>query len=176
MSTGRSNKLACQIGEHLVCAELGKRGIIATPFSGNVPAFDILAADEECRTVPIQVKASRSDSWGSQATDWMEITLDEISKTQKYLGPKEILNPALIYVCVAIAPPLDEVEDKTSKDRFFILTKKELRDVCIKGYSSWMNKHGWQRPKNYESYDCRYLISDIKDYEDNWGIITEQLR
>ena len=59
MSTGRNNKLAGQIGEFLVCAELGKRGLIATPFSGNVPAFDILAADDLCNTVPIQVKASR---------------------------------------------------------------------------------------------------------------------
>ena len=59
MSKGRDNRLAGQIGEYLVCAELGKRGLIATPFSGNVPAFDVLAADDLCRTVPIQVKASR---------------------------------------------------------------------------------------------------------------------
>jgi len=54
MSTGLNNKLAKQTGEHLVCAELGRRKLIATPFSGNVPAFDILAADDLCRTVPIQ--------------------------------------------------------------------------------------------------------------------------
>lgn len=34
---GRNNKLAEQIGEHLVCAELGRRGFIATPFSGMFP-------------------------------------------------------------------------------------------------------------------------------------------
>jgi hypothetical protein len=54
MSTGRLNKLAGQIGEYLVCAELGRRGLIATPFAGNVPTFDVLATDESCRTVPIQ--------------------------------------------------------------------------------------------------------------------------
>jgi len=57
MSKGLSNKLAGQIGEYLVCAELGRRGLIATPFSGNVPTFDVLATDEQCLTVPIQVKA-----------------------------------------------------------------------------------------------------------------------
>jgi len=44
-------------GEFLVCAELGKCGLIATPFLGNALAFDVLAADDFCRTVPIQVKA-----------------------------------------------------------------------------------------------------------------------
>ena len=33
MATGRSNKLVGQVGEFLVCAELGRRGMIATPFS-----------------------------------------------------------------------------------------------------------------------------------------------
>jgi len=42
MSSGRSNKLTAQIGEYLVCAELGKRTLIATPFAGNVPTFDVL--------------------------------------------------------------------------------------------------------------------------------------
>ena len=85
MSKGRDNKLAGQIGEYLVCAELGKRGLIATPFSGNVPAFDVLAADDLCRTVPIQVKASRNDNWPSDARDWMQISLDPETKAQKNL-------------------------------------------------------------------------------------------
>ena len=38
-----SKRLAGQIGEHLVVAELGRREIIATPFAGNVPDIDILA-------------------------------------------------------------------------------------------------------------------------------------
>jgi len=43
MATGLNSKLTGQIGGHLVTAELGRRGIIATPFSGNVPEIDILA-------------------------------------------------------------------------------------------------------------------------------------
>jgi hypothetical protein len=109
----------------LVCAELGKRGFIATPFSGNVPAFDVLVADDLCRTVPIQVKASRSDNWPSDARDWMQISLDPETKAQKNFGPVQIKNPDLIYVYVAIAPP------DSGKDRFFILTKAQLQIVCI---------------------------------------------
>lgn len=36
---GLRNKLAGQVGEYLVCAEFGRRGLIATSFTGNVPDF-----------------------------------------------------------------------------------------------------------------------------------------
>ena len=85
MSSGRLNKLAGQIGEYLVCAELGRRGLIATPFAGNVPTFDVLATDELCRTAPIEVKASRGDSWPTRADRWMNIRLND--KKQVYSGP-----------------------------------------------------------------------------------------
>jgi hypothetical protein len=169
MGKGRDNKLAGQIGEYLVCAELGKRGLVATPFSGNVPAFDILAADELCRTVPIQVKASRSDNWPSDARAWMQISLDPETKAQKNLGSVQIKNPDLIYVYVAIAPP------DGSRDRFFILTKAQLQIVCIKMYSAWMDNLDWKRPRNPASYDCRHRISDMQQYENNWQLITDRL-
>ena len=43
MATGFSTKFTGQIGEYLVVAELGRRTIIATPFSGNVPDIDVIA-------------------------------------------------------------------------------------------------------------------------------------
>jgi len=169
MSKGRSNKLAGQIGEYLVCAELGRRGLIATPFSGNVPTFDVLAADEQCRTVPIQVKASRGSSWPSDARLWMKLELDPRTGVQKYLGPVEIHNPDLIYVCVAIAPV-------GGKDRFFVLTRRDLQQVCIASYTQYMDQKGWMRPRNVASYDNRYGIQRIEPYEDNWQLITDRLQ
>jgi hypothetical protein len=35
-TTGREMQLTRQIGEHLVAAELGRRGYVATPFAGNI--------------------------------------------------------------------------------------------------------------------------------------------
>jgi hypothetical protein len=169
MSRGHSNKLAGQIGEHLVCAQLGKLGLIATPFSGNVPTFDILATDEMCRTVPIQVKCSRSDSWPSDARTWMNIEFDATTQIQRFLGPASIANPDLIYVCVAIAAP-------GQLDRFFILTKSELQMVCIKAYSEWMECIGWKRPRSPESYDCRWGIARMEKFENNWDLIVNRLR
>ena len=169
MLKGRNNKLTGQVGEFLVCAELGRRGLIATPFAGNVPAFDVLAADELCRTVPLQVKASSSNNWPADAQHWMGIHLDEHGR-QNYLGPKEITNSDLIYVCVAIAPT-----DSKERDRFFVLTKSELQDAIIKGYSAWMDKRDWIRPRNTASYDARYWIETIAQYENRWNLITERL-
>jgi Holliday junction resolvase-like predicted endonuclease len=63
MTTGRNNKLAGATGEYLVAAELSRRGMIATTFTGNVPHYDIIASDETGRHVSVQVKASRGTSW-----------------------------------------------------------------------------------------------------------------
>jgi len=44
MATGLENKLTGAIGEFLVAAELCRRGLLATPFAGNVPHYDIIAS------------------------------------------------------------------------------------------------------------------------------------
>ncbi len=168
MSTGRNNKLTGQIGEYLVCAELVRRGFIATPFSGNVPTFDVLATDAQCRTVPIQVKASQSDNWPSDARLWLKLELDGQTGVQNNLGPTKVQHPDLIYVCVFIAAP-------GGRDRFFILTKADLQAICISGYSEFMNKHEWRRPRNPASYDNLYFISGLQECETNWKLISRRL-
>jgi len=65
MTTGRINKLVGATGEYLVAAELSRRGLIATTFTGNVPHYDIVASDEFGQHVSVQVKASRSAEPGA---------------------------------------------------------------------------------------------------------------
>jgi hypothetical protein len=170
MSRGRNNQLTGQIAEHLVVAELGRRGFAATGFSGNIPTFDVLAVDEHCRVVPIQVKASKGDSWPSDARTWMDITFDEKARRQNCHGPSKLATSDLIYVCVAIAP-----EGAGQRDRYFVLTMKDLQDVCINTYAQWMDPKDWKRPRNPESYDCRYWIKDITQFEDKWDLISKRL-
>ena len=86
MATGRGNTLTGQLAEHLVCAELARRGLIATTFSHDVPTFDVLATDELCRTVPIQVKATTNDSWRTSADRWMTITGARSRKLKPRMG------------------------------------------------------------------------------------------
>ncbi len=171
MSRGRQTKLVGQVAEHLVVAELGRRGLIATGFAGNVPAFDVIAADEYCRTVPIQVKASSGDSWPTDAQTFMQIEFDSKEKRQNYIGPVALNTPDLIYVFVALAS-----EAADSRDRFFILTMSELQQVCIKCYSAWMDPKDWRRPRNPESYDNRFWIPAIAEFENRWSLILERLQ
>jgi hypothetical protein len=133
MASGRQNKLAGQVAEHLVCAELGRRGLIATPFAGNVPTFDVLATDLECRTVPLQVKATRGDRWPSDARLWLDVVYDERSGIQHNRGPLPLTNPELIYVCVALHGPDDD-----KRDRYFILTKADVQDACVQIYVAYI--------------------------------------
>ena len=108
MATGRQNKLTGQAAEHLVCAELGRRGFIATPFAGNVPTFDVVAVDAACRAVPIQVKATRGDTWPTDAR-----ALDAPRPRRRRPGCSNTAarvysrRADLIYVCVVLRAPGD---------------------------------------------------------------------
>ena len=166
---GRDNSLARQIGEYLVCAELGRRGILATSFAGNVPTFDLLVADKYGHAIPIQVKASRGDSWPSEITKWADVDFNATTGEQKLIGPKAIPSD-LIYVCVAIAPLGSQ-----SKDRYFILTMGDVQEACIKTHFGWIADHGGKRPRKPESFHCKYEIKDIAQFEDNWQLIANRL-
>ena len=129
MKKGRNNRLAGQIGECLVCAELGRRGYVATSFTGNVPEFDLIVTNDELKTIPIQVKCTRSDNWLSKANLWIDIEICEKEKRQIDHGDILVSNPDLIFVCVAIVAP-----DANENDRFFILKKKDLQNICSRNY------------------------------------------
>ena len=171
MTKGLSNKLAGQIGEYLVCAELGKRGLIATSFTGNVPEFDLIVADNTLKTVPIQVKTSRGNNWPTKADKWIDVEIDHVAKKQVDHGDQVIENPNLIYVCVALADP-----DTEDRDRYFILLKSDLQTICANNYRSWISKHDWKRPRNFKSLDNRYEIGDLLPYENNWQLVEDALK
>ena len=52
-------QLSKQLSEHLVAAELARRGIVATPFSGNVPDIDIFAF-KSGKSISVQVKSAKT--------------------------------------------------------------------------------------------------------------------
>ncbi|MDP8206018.1 MAG: hypothetical protein P9L92_05085 [Candidatus Electryonea clarkiae] len=170
MKKGLSNKLAGQVGEFLVCAELGRRGFIATSFTGNVPEFDLIVADEKLTTIPIQVKTSRWNNYPTRANVWIDIEFDHKNKRQIDRGNLDIDNPELIYICISL-----KKTDSLERDRFFILQKKDLQLICAANYRQWMDGHGWKRPRNYKSLDNRYYLKDLEQYEDNWELIYQCL-
>lgn len=167
MATGRENKLVGQVGEFLVCAELGLQGLIATPFSGNVPEFDVIATDSFCRTIPIQVKANRGGSWPSQANHWLDISVDEATSQQVWTKLQGVRNPTLIHVMVAMSA------SRMERDRFFVLTKQELQAAYIAGYRQWMDPREWKRPRKVNSLDNRISIENLRPFENRWGLISQ---
>lgn len=64
---GKSNVLVGNAGEHYVCAELSKQGIVASLPPKNNPLFDIVATKADgSQSTPIQVKTmsdSNKEGW-----------------------------------------------------------------------------------------------------------------
>lgn len=168
MATGRSNKLVGQVGEFLVCAELGRRGLIATPFAGNVPAFDIIATDGELNSVPIQVKTSNGSSWPFRAKPLLQIECDASTGQQRILGIRDTANPNLIYVFVCLG-------HSGQKDRFFIMKKAEMLARLERHYQAYLDKHGGRRPKKPESMHATLEVAEMESFEDNWELIEHAL-
>lgn len=160
MATGRSYQLTRQIGEHLVASRLGRLGYIASPFAGNVPEFDLLIANENGRAIPVQVKAINGVSWQFKVDTFLNVEI--IDDEQFVKGPKELSNPHLICVFVALGK-------NEEKDEFFVFTKKDLQEFFLKTYK------GGRRPKNPQSLHCAIWPKDLAGYKDNWGLIEQAI-
>ena len=167
MATGRSNKLVGQTGEYLVAAELSRRGLIATTFTGNVPHYDIIASDETGRHVSVQVKAGRKGSWQfGNITQFCDITFDD--KRQIVGEPKACPVRRLVVVFVRI--------EEDGNDRFHILTWGRLRDLLIKGYKAYLHGHDGVRPKRWDSLHSAIPERTLRPYLDKWDTVDRNLR
>jgi hypothetical protein len=155
--------------EHLVTAELLRRGFIATPFAGNVPEFDLIVTDDDLRTIPIQVKSkgSKGGCWHSNSKLWMEIDFKRDGR-QVIKGKTKILYPNLIYILV-------EVGENHSEDRFFLMKKGDVQDLHYQKHLEWNLAHGQRRPRNPRATHCGLWTKDILEFENNWQIISDQL-
>ena len=87
------------IGENLVTAELARRDIVATTFTGNIPDIDILAF-KDYKTIPLQVKTLTKRSLHiADLTKYLKI--ERKGKKQIIKGLNKI-NEKLIFVIVKI--------------------------------------------------------------------------
>lgn len=156
MKRGFSNQLTRQIGEHLVVAELGRRGILATPFAGNVPEIDLLASDLSGHSLPIQVKAINGPSWQFRATRFLKIAFEGDRQVVK--GKKRLANPDLHCVFVLLR--------SDAPDEFYIFPLRVLQDHFHKTYK------GRVRPRNPRSVHCAVWPKDLSAHRDKWELIT----
>lgn len=164
MARSFKTQLAGQIGESLVVAELGRRGIVATAFAGNVPDIDILAYANDT-TVHLQVKAWRTGSVHFNATRFIHIDFE--GERQTVRGLDDALDGELIYVFVKIG-------DGTVQDKYFILLQRELQAIILENYGAWLDKHNGVRPRNPKTTHCAVEMTSLAQFENNWRLIEQR--
>ena len=157
MGSGYKTQLTRQIGEHLVVAKLGRLGILATPFAGNVPDYDLLASDRSGNSLPIQVKAINGPSWQFSASSFLKI---EFKKDEQIIkGKTKLVNPKLICVFVHLK--------QNEQDDYYIFRKQFLQNYFFKQYK------GGIRPKNPKSTHCAIWPKHLKRHLNKWDLITK---
>jgi hypothetical protein len=160
MASGRKIQLTRQIGEHLVAAELGRRGLIAAPFAGNVPLFDLLAADESGRSIALQVKAINGPSWQFDVKQFLNI--DVVDGVQHVRGKVALPSPDLICIFVFL-------HDTAGTDEFYIFRMCDLQEHFANTYL------GGRRPKNPNATHCAIWPDALQQYKDNWQLVFDVL-
>jgi hypothetical protein len=166
MATGIETKLTGQIGEHLVSAILGTKGYYASPYSGNVPGFDITAVQSESlKSFPLQVKTSTNGSLiQSQIDKWCEHSLDK-NNFQKLGNLKKLKHPDMIWVIVRLA------NENIANSSFFLCREAQIQEKIVNRYREFMERHDYRRPNGGGSKQAVLDIKDLIEFKDNWKIL-----
>lgn len=170
MATGRTNQLTGAVGEFLVAAELCRRGLLATPFAGNVPHYDIIASGQSGGHLAVQVKAINRFNWQFDIRKFADVRLSEDGKQQVGEWRAE---PFPDLMCVLVV--LKEAGRETVRDRFFVLAWKELQEVLVRGYEAYLLKHGGIKPKKRDSFHAALGIEDVSAFENEWHKILDRI-
>lgn len=120
--------LTRQISEHLVVAELGRHGIVATPFAGNMPAYDVVALIPPGQSIYIQVKAMNVGDWQLDANRFLIIDYDKTLNQQRNAGPRPPAVAPLFFVLVKIIG--------SGTDEFYVLTYAEIQRIVLDHYTA----------------------------------------
>jgi hypothetical protein len=158
-------QLAGQIGESLVVAELGRKGIVATAFAGNVPDIDLVAYHDG-RTIALQVKSVRTGSVSFDAKRFMEIEFD--GNRQVITNKAITLDVTLIFVFVSIG-------EKAGTDQFFIVDQGSLQGIIGSNHAAFLASHNGLRPRNPQSTHVSLSLNQLEQYRDNWKLIENSL-
>lgn len=169
MATGRGNQLTKQAGEYIVAAELSRRGFVATTFTGNVPAYDIVAVDDQGGHALVQVKAIAADSWQFTVSQFADVVFE--GPKQVVRGPLAAPYPDLICVMVQLAPP-----DSGRRDRFYILPWRELARIVTDGHAEFLAKHDGVRPRRPTSLHTAVKPAVLARWENRWDVIKKRVK
>lgn len=158
MATGLSNQITKQIGEYLVASQLGRIGLVAATFSGNVPDYDIVATDSAFRSVPVQVKTTNGSSW--QFGDIRHFVDVKLNGNKQVVGRPMAVSHRIVCVMLALS--------RYGQDRFYVLSLKALQEVLIRHYRNNLERHGGVRPNKCDSYHCAIQEEELREFENAW--------
>lgn len=164
MSKRSSTKTKSQTSEALCVSELGRRGIHATSFAGNVPEFDVLARAGS-NNLAIQVKCFTAGSYPLNASSFLNIRME--GKVQIVEGIKPF-DESIVFFVVALSA-------KRGEDRIFILEMSDFVGLVDKQHRRWLAKVNGTRPRNPESTHCALPLEDFEPFEENWSLIFDRL-
>ena len=153
MATALSNQITKQIGECLVAAELGRIGLVAATFSGNIPEYDIIATDSDFRSVPVQVKATNGNSW--QFNDMRRFVAIQLDGEKPIVGQPVALPDSIVCVMLALS--------RYGEDRFYVLSLTALQALLIKHYQP--SSILFTMPSNRRSL----LPSRMPGFQNSWA-------
>lgn len=149
----KSNNLVGITGEYYVCAELGKKGILALLTPKNNPLFDVVAVSPDAsRSVTIQVK-----------------TMSEHNKQGWKLGkdicvPKN--NPLLYTVLVNLT---------SSEIEYYIYEYDILSGKVNQSYQDYLNTPkrdgGRKKDIDFRWWDFKMFNEDDRKRKNNWEIL-----
>ena len=159
-----SNQLSGQIGEALVVAELGRMGIVATAFAGNVPDIDILAY-KDGKSTAVQVKAWKTGSVSFDARRFLNIEFDGDMQLVKGIHP--YLERLPIYVFV-------KVGENKGQDEFYVMDQLTLSGIVKEGYLAFLDLHGGIRPRNPQTTHNSVTVSQLEPFRNNWKAILNE--
>lgn len=149
----KSNNLTGVTGEYFVCAELGKRGILALLTPKNNPLFDVVAVSQDAkRTVTIQVK-----------------TMSERNKQGWKLGVdicERKSNPQLYTILVNLTS--EEIE-------YYIYEYDVLSERVEAAYTQYLAKPkrdgNPRKDIKFRWYDLKNFIEDDHSRKNNWDLL-----
>ena len=172
MVSGRQKQLIKQVGEYLVAAELCRRELIATSFTGNVPIFDILAITSDEKMKTIQVKATTTNGgWNLDAADFLNFESSS-DNTQHIKSIRDLSKNNTIFCFVKLGS-FGRGEISTDVDEFYLLPIADLQKIIEEKYSAFLVKVNHIRPNKPDSHHTKIKKDNIAQFKDNWDCILE---
>lgn len=144
-------------GEHLVAAEIHRRGGYAVTFSGNMKGIDLLASDSRHeRKIDIQVKTKTAGAWQTSILRGQERTEPDDERS--------------FWILVDLRPDGPE---------YYIVPTWWMQNDIHSAHQEYLAKRGGHRAKNDDSTHHSIPMSRVGQWKGRWdvlGIFPEDAR